>query len=159
MIRTAKRSYIWSSVLSWLTIFLYMLKKCLTLPSISQGIPALSICCLTSATISLTNFSLASLPSFNWRSRSWYTSGWRNLSERSSSSTLILEIPSLCAIGEYISIVSLDFSICFSGVWYCIVRWLWSLSASLINITLISLAIARNILRRFSACLSILSCS
>ena len=44
------------------------------------------------------------------------------MSERSSSSILILEIPRRCAIGALISIVSRAFSFCFSGVMYLSVR-------------------------------------
>ena len=151
-------SYIWSRVLFWLTILRYIEKKCLTRPSISASMPALLICIPTSLIMLLINASLPGLLILTCSTRSLYTSGIRYFMERSSSSTLILEIPSLLAIGAYISIVSLDFSICLFGDWYCIVRMLWRRSASLIIITLISLAMARNILRRFSAWTSILSC-
>ena len=46
---------------------------------------------------------------------------------------------------------------CASLDWYLSVRILCSLSASFMRMTLISFAMARNILRRFSACISSLS--
>ena len=49
------------------------------------------------------------------------------------------------------SIVSLAFSFCFSGFIYWSVRILCRRSASLIRITRISFAIARNIFLKFSA--------
>ena len=55
------------------------------------------------------------------------------------------------------SIVSRAFSICFSGRMNWSVLILCSLSASLIRITRISFAIAKNIFLKFSACTSSLS--
>ena len=52
------------------------------------------------------------------------------------------------------SMVSMDLEICFSGVWYSMVRVLWSRSAILMRITRMSLLMAMNILRRFSICCS-----
>ena len=53
--------------------------------------------------------------------------------------------------------VSLAFSFCLAGGIYFSVRILWSRSASLIRMTRMSLAIARNIFLRFSAWTSTLS--
>ena len=53
--------------------------------------------------------------------------------------------------------VSRAFSNCFAGFIYCRVRMLWRRSASLIKITRMSFAMARNIFLRFSACSSTLS--
>ena len=50
--------------------------------------------------------------------------------------------------------VSKDFCFCFSGVWYSMVRMLWSRSEILMRITRISLLMAISIFRRFSICSS-----
>ena len=55
------------------------------------------------------------------------------------------------------SIVSLAFSCCFAGVINSSVRILWRRSASLMMITRISFAMARNIFLKFSAWTSSLS--
>ena len=50
--------------------------------------------------------------------------------------------------------VSKDFCFCFSGVWYSMVRMLWSRSEILMRITRMSLLMAISIFRRFSICSS-----
>ena len=50
--------------------------------------------------------------------------------------------------------VSKAFFFCFSGVWYSMVRILWSRSAILMRITRMSLLMAKSIFRRFSICSS-----
>ena len=50
--------------------------------------------------------------------------------------------------------VSKDFFFCLAGVWYSMVRILWSRSAILMRMTRMSLLMAKSILRRFSICSS-----
>ena len=65
-------------------------------------------------------------------------------------------MPRRLASGAKISRVSREIRFCFSGARCSRVRMLWSRSASFTTITRISLAIAKNIRRKFSACCSVL---
>ena len=78
-------------------------------------------------------------------------SGLRTRKAKSSSSSRMDCIPMRPARGAKISIVSRAFCACFSGVMARIVLMLCRRSASLTNITRISLAIAIKSLRVFSA--------
>ena len=88
---------------------------------------------------------------------SLYATGSRYFKAKSSSSILILDIPRRWARGAYTSSVSFEIKSCFARGIKFNVRILCSLSASFMRMTLISFAMARNILRRFSACISSLS--
>ena len=84
-----------------------------------------------------------------------YSVGYRYFMDKSSSSLLICAIPSLAAMGAYISSVSRAIRSCFSGFKASKVRILCNLSASFMNKTRKSFEMAKKSFLRFSACASI----
>ena len=102
----------------------------------------------------LRSFSLCARESETMRATRWYSSGSSQKKDKSSSSHLTEEIPRRSASGAYTSMVSRALNRRRSGGSAANVRMLWRRSASLMITTRMSFDMARNILRRLSACFS-----